>query len=272
MKKNLSLLAIALLLSISFVWAQTRETRTVDTFTEINFRMPGKVHLRQGNTQKVELEGSADLLKVTETEVEGSRLTIAKEGSWRDWKWSDNDKITVYITVKNLEGVSVSGSGAVIGETTFNTGSVELKVSGSGSLELEIESSGDVEADVSGSGHLNVKGRSQSVDSDVSGSGRVNLAMNVSNQADFSISGSGKIEASGKASHVKASISGSGKVFGADLETNRCEVRISGSGNVEINVKDELDAVISGSGSVSYKGNPSKVNSASSGSGRVSKM
>jgi hypothetical protein len=41
---------------------------------------------------------------------------------------------------------------------------------------------------------------------------------------------------------------------------------------VEINVKNELDAVISGSGSVSYKGNPNKVNSHSSGSGKVSKM
>ena len=41
---------------------------------------------------------------------------------------------------------------------------------------------------------------------------------------------------------------------------------------VEINVKDALDANISGSGSVSYKGNPSQLNSHASGSGHVRKM
>jgi hypothetical protein len=37
-------------------------------------------------------------------------------------------------------------------------------------------------------------------------------------------------------------------------------------------VKNELDATISGSGSVSYRGNPSKVNSHASGSGKVRKL
>jgi hypothetical protein len=37
-------------------------------------------------------------------------------------------------------------------------------------------------------------------------------------------------------------------------------------------VKSELDANISGSGTVSYKGSPSHVNGNSSGSGKVRKM
>jgi hypothetical protein len=41
---------------------------------------------------------------------------------------------------------------------------------------------------------------------------------------------------------------------------------------VEINVKSELDANISGNGTVSYKGNPNHVNGHSSGSGKVRKM
>ncbi|HEY8936280.1 MAG TPA: DUF2807 domain-containing protein, partial [Cyclobacteriaceae bacterium] len=64
----------------------------------------------------------------------------------------------------------------------------------------------------------------------------------------------------------------SGKVLAANLETNKCNIHISGSGNVEINVKDDLDAHISGSGSISYKGNPSHVNSDASGSGSIRKM
>lgn len=273
MKKQLSLVIAAFLLGISFIQAQNRETRNVDTFTKISFRMPGTVHLRQGDVQKVEVEGKQEILKETEIEVEGSRLVIGKEGNWKlRNNWKDEDRINVYITMKNLEGINVSGSGDVIVETRFTTGALDLNVSGSGSLKIEAEASGEVKATVSGSGDITVRGKCDNFDSNVSGSGNIKLAMAIRNTAEFGLSGSGKVEASGTADVFKTSISGSGKVLAADLEVNRCEIRISGSGDVEVNVKNELDANIAGSGSVSYKGNPSKVNSHASGSGKLRKM
>jgi len=269
MKKQLILLSVVLLVTITAGLAQNRETRNVDTFNKIAFRLPGKVYVRQGDTQKVEIEASKDILSRVETEVEGSKLVIHSPGKWN---WKGDERITAYITVKNIEGLSVSGSGDMIGEGKFNTGDLDLNVSGSGSLKIEVASSGELEADLSGSGELMVTGSCRSFDSDVSGSGRVVMDVNVSNEADFQISGSGKIEARGKASKVSTTISGSGKVLGENFEATRVDVRISGSGDVEIAVKDELDATISGSGTVSYKGNPGKVNSHSSGSGRVTKL
>jgi hypothetical protein len=129
-----------------------------------------------------------------------------------------------------------------------------------------------MDADISGSGNMELKGKCTSLDSNVSGSGRATFALAVGGEASFGISGSGKISASGSSDKVKTSISGSGKLLAADFATKSCNVRISGSGDVEINVKDELDASISGSGSVSYKGDPGRVNSHSSGSGKVRKM
>ncbi len=273
MKKQLSFLALIFLVCATFSFAQNRETRNVATFTKISFRIPGKLYLRQGAVQKVEIEGKKDVLKEIETEVDGGKLVIGK-GSWITWSWgnSDEDQINVYITVKDIEALSVSGSGDLVGETKIISGDLNLNVSGSGSLKIEVEASGDLEADVSGSGDIDLKGKCKSFNSDVSGSGKVVMSMSISEKADFGVSGSGKIMASGSAQKVKASISGSGKVLASDLVANNCEVRISGSGDVEINVKNELDANISGSGTVSYKGNPSKVNSHASGSGKVSKM
>ena len=271
MKKYRFLTLIALLLSTSVLTAQHREVRDVENFTKISFGFAGKLYLKQGSPQKVELEGNRDILEEIETEVDGGRLRIGKEGKWFDWDFG-NDKITVYITVPNIEGVSVSGSGDIVGQSKIRTDDLELKVSGSGSMELDVEARGDVEADVSGSGNMNLRGHFESFESDVSGSGRVVLRANIDNTASFGISGSGKIEASGSADFVRTRISGSGKVLAADLETKRCEVRISGSGDVEINVISELDATISGSGSVSYRGNPKKVNSNASGSGKVRKI
>jgi hypothetical protein len=271
MKKYSLITVFALLLSATFLFAQNREVRNVGNFTKISFRFPGKLYLKQGSPQKVELEGDKDVLEEVETDVEGSRLVIGKEGKWFKWD-NNNDKITVYITMPDIEGVSVSGSGDVIGQSKIKAEGLDLNVSGSGSLSLDVNATGGVDANVSGSGNIELKGNCESFDSDVSGSGKVWLEAAIRNGATFGVSGSGKIEASGSADHVKTDISGSGKVLAADLETNRCEIRISGSGDVEINVKNELDANISGSGSVSYRGNPSKVNSHSSGSGKVHKM
>ncbi|NOT75935.1 MAG: DUF2807 domain-containing protein [Cyclobacteriaceae bacterium] len=269
--KKLSLLIVILAISV-LSFAQTREVRNVENFTKLSFRVPGKLYLKQGSVQKVELEGPANLLKEIETEVNGGRLSIGKEGKWMDFNWKDSDRITAYVTVKDLEGISVSGSGDVIAEDKFSTKNLELKVSGSGSLKLEAAADGNIEADVSGSGNIDLKGSCGNFDSDVSGSGRVILSITIREQADFGISGSGRIQADGTAKVVTAKISGSGRVLASNLEADKCEVRISGSGDVEISVKSDLDAVISGSGSVTYKGNPARVNSHSAGSGKVRKM
>jgi hypothetical protein len=271
MKKQLSFLSLALMLSVSGLFAQGRETRSVESFTKIAFRAPGKLLIRQGSTQKVELEGKKNILKEIETKVEGGKLVIGKDGKWSDWSWSEEDQITVYVTVTKLEALQVSGSGNAIGETKFTTGDIDLAVSGSGSLKIEVQS-GEINADVSGSGKMDLSGSCKNIDCDVSGSGDIEFALAITNNVDFSISGSGKIMGSGTSEYVKTSVTGSGKILCKDLETNRCDVRISGSGDVEINVKTELDANISGSGTVTYKGNPSKVNSSASGSGKVSKF
>lgn len=272
MKKSILFVLAVLFIATQTVFSQKREVRNVSTFTKISYGVPGTLYLRQGDTQKVELEGDPDVLEKIETEVNGDRLSIRSEEKWFNWNWGDDDKITVYITVKDINSLHVSGSGKLIGETPIRSGDMDLKVSGSGNLKVEVNASGEMEADVSGSGNIELKGKCQEFNSDVSGSGRVRAAVTIAENATFGISGSGKIEVSGSVKNVKTSISGSGRLMGADLETNTCNVHIAGSGDVEINVKDELTANISGSGSVAYRGNPSKVHSNSSGSGKVRKM
>ena len=263
---------IALLFVATSTIAQNRETRNVSTFTRIAFRIPGKLILRQGSPQKVELEGDRELLSKIETDVDGDRLSVGRENRWTDWNWSKEDRVNVYITMANIEGLSVSGSGDLVVEGKFSTGDLKLSVSGSGSLQIDVAATGDIEANVSGSGRLQVGGTCKGFESDVSGSGRVIVNAKMDGVADVGISGSGKIEASGTAQAIKATISGSGRVYASNFEVDKCTVRSSGSGDVEINVKSELDANISGSGTVSYKGNPSHVNGHSSGSGKVRKM
>lgn len=268
--KNLALPFFFLALTLT-TWAQNRETRNVSGFTRLSYRVPGKLYLKQGSPQKVELEGPADILKEIETEVSGDKLIIGRENRWMDWGWGDKVNLTVYVTMPNIEAVSVAGSGDLFCEEKINVGDLDLGVSGSGSMRLAFASTGNVEADVSGSGDMDLKGSCNNIDSDVSGSGKVFVSASIKDNADFGVSGSGKIQAQGTARKVKASISGSGRVNAAELATEICDVRISGSGDMEISVKEELEASISGSGNVTYSGDPKRVNTHASGSGHVRK-
>lgn len=270
MKKIFVLLSACMLITLAS-YAQKRETRDVSTFTKISFRTAGKVYVKQGSPQKVEIEGTSEMLEKIKTKVEDGRLVIGPESKWNNWNWGSDEKVNVYITVANVEGLDVSGSGELIAQTKITGSNIDLDVSGSGSLTAEIEAA-DVDTDVSGSGEINLKGKFKSVKADVSGSGRVSVSGTISGKADFEISGSGKVEASGSADSMSAEISGSGKVLGANLVTNTAKIDIAGSGDVEITVNKELDADITGSGTVRYKGDPARVNSDASGSGSVKKM
>jgi hypothetical protein len=272
MKHVIAAFFLIAFVSITSVFAQTRQTRNVDTFTKLSFRVPGKLFLRQGSPQKVEIEGNKDILSEIETEVSGGKLVIGKEGKWFDWSWDNDNKVSVYITVKDLDAISVSGSGDLIGETKFTAADMDLNVSGSGSLKIEVDASGIMNVGVSGSGNVDLNGKCRDYASNVSGSGKIVSAVTIGNRAEFTVSGSGRIVASGSANRVRTSVSGSGRVQAGSLVTNSCDVRISGSGDVEIEVRDELEANITGSGSVNYKGSPGKINSHTSGSGRVRKI
>lgn len=231
-RHNIKFILPALLFFAAFsAFAQKSEIRDLPTFTEIGLSTAGTVYLTQGSTQKVELKGSPETLNKIKTEVKGDRLIIKNEDSgW--FNSSSNDDLEIYITVSNINSLSVSSSGKILGQNAFKTDDLALSVSGSGKIELKTDS----------------------------------------DDLDVSISGSGKVDLTGTASILEASISGSGKVRAEDLRTKSCKVKISGSGSCEVYAEESIDARISGSGSVYYKGDPKNVNSSTSGSGKIRKM
>jgi hypothetical protein len=92
------LIMLAALFITSGVIAQKKETRNVSSFSELSFGVPGKLYLKQGNTEKVELEGDADILEKIETEVSGGRLNIRLRDQWKKFNWN-NQRITAYVTM-----------------------------------------------------------------------------------------------------------------------------------------------------------------------------
>lgn len=159
-----------------------------------------------------------------------------KNGTWKvtnDKNVRNAKPVKVYITLATLKNVRVSGSGSISGTNAF---------SGLGDLEVSVSGSGDIDLDIT----------AQDVSTRISGSGEVRLA-GTANSLEIHISGSGDVEADG-------------------LQVKDCSVVISGSGNADVHPTGMLEATVSGSGDVRYKGSSANVKSRVSGSGHVKKM
>jgi hypothetical protein len=210
--------------------SDVKETRNVSGFTKISFGVSGNLYINFGPEFKVVLEGERKYVDDVITEVSGGKLVIKME-NWRMNNWRMNEKVTVYITMPELNGLGVSGSGKAEIKDAIKTDEIYLNVSGSGKLHI---------SDITAS----------SLDCGISGSGDIIL-------------GGG-----GSCSKANISISGSGNYMGESLKIGTAEIHISGSGNCSCNVTESLKASVSGSGNVSYQGNP-RVDAHVSGSGKV---
>jgi hypothetical protein len=230
-----SFLLIILGFFLTFPVSAENENRDVPSFSEIALSIPGKLYLKQGNSQSVKIEAQSSTLEKIITEVKGDKLVIRFETQNYFRNSFKPGKIEIYITVPEIEGLSVSGSGNIIADDEINTDEINLAISGSGGITLEELKSGRVKAAVSGSGNIVING-------------------------------------SGIADEFEASISGSGHVNAKGFEARDASVKIAGSGNCSVTSNGDLNAKIAGSGSIYYDGNPKNVDSSVSGSGRVKKM
>lgn len=75
---------------------------------------------------------------------------------------------------------------------------------------------------------------------------------------EVSSSGSGNIHVTqfDNQPELEINIYGSGSFMGYPIQVADCRIRIEGSGECEVNVTDELDVAIKGSGNIYYKGHP----------------
>jgi uncharacterized protein YdeI (BOF family) len=220
---------IALVLTSALAYGQSKETRNVKNFTKVSFGVAGDLFIKIGPEFGLTIEGSKRALDETETVVSGDRLTIKKE-NWR-FSFTDNDRVTINLTLPELDGVGVSGSGKAQIMDKIEADHLSLSVSGSGKLIASELNADDLNCGISGSGDI-------------------------------------ILDSGGSVDNGDISISGSGGFSGEGIDIDHLSVSISGSGNCRCKAGDTLDAHISGSGNVTYAGNP-KVNARVSGSGHV---
>ena len=125
---------------------------------------------------------------------------------------------------------------------------------------------------ISGSGNLKALNTltGKALTLDVHGSGDVKIPEATYETLHCEVSGSGSIEISGTATEANFHVSGSGDLKGDDMKCKKVTCSVSGSGNLGCYASESLEAKVTGSGDVHYKGHPTNVVQKSSGSGSIS--
>jgi hypothetical protein len=191
----------------------TSEKRTVSSFKQITFSGVGQLTITQGKTDTLTVKADANLLPYLTSSVSGTTLDLGVKSGV---SVQSADPIAFHVTVTQLQGVTLSGSGGVQA-SNLSGPSLTVTLSGSGDVVLN----------------------------------QVRVP-----SLTATLSGSGSIQATGSAQSQDITISGSGDFNGSGFATKTAKVAISGSGSVTVQVSDALSATVTGSGDVSYIGSP----------------
>jgi hypothetical protein len=182
------------------------ETRQVSGFTRIDLAGSGEVTIEQGETESLTIEADDNVLPRLTSEVSNSTLVL---GTKRGITINTKSPIRYRVTVKDLTGVSVSGSGSVRAQG-LTLQMLAVEISGSGTVDVS-GSAVEQDIEVSGSGrHQAADLQSEKVTAEIAGSGQIEIA--VSRELTVDISGSGTVTYSGDPT-VNQSVSGSGRLI-----------------------------------------------------------
>jgi hypothetical protein len=183
------------------------EPRDVAGFSEVKVRGSGDVTIAvdSSGTESLTVEAEDNLLPLLTSDVEDGVLVLGvREGA----NVSATRPIRYRLTARELNGVSVSGSGSVRA-SGINAAKFVASISGSGGMDLS-GAADEMRLTISGSGSYDAAHlRAKSARVKISGSGDANV--NASESLEAHISGSGSVRYGGNPK-VEKHIAGSGSV------------------------------------------------------------
>jgi hypothetical protein len=206
--------------------ATITEKRDVRDFSEVALQGYGDLTIEQNPDapESLSIEADQEIMSRLTSEVRNGRLILGFDMAWYDWlgwglEWlfTPNKAIHYRLSMKQVNGVAVSGS-ADLTAGRIQSGGLRLVVSGAGKIRI-----GEIQA--------------PSLSTTISGSGDIEIAAGAVAQHDLHVSGSGTVRM-------------------ANVQTQETRINISGAGNAQVDASKALDVHISGSGDVRYKGQP----------------
>ena len=267
--KVTSMLVVLMFLLVTGIQAQTvtpskkyitKELNNVSNFSSIRVLGSPDVEYRQSNGSKttVSIYGSDNLVDLLEVSTVNGVLQVNIKKGVKIL--SGERRLKVIASSPSLNQVDIKGSADVYLKGTIKGNDLNLNIAGSGDIEAENLQYANIFALVKGSGDIDLKNvKATTVVSEVNGSGDINMKGSAQ-KATLTVNGSGDINMKGSAQKATLTVNGSGDISAEKLAATNVVATVAGSGDIVCYASRQLDARVSGSGDIEYKGSPSVVN------------
>lgn len=188
-----------------------REKRDLPLFEGIHVNGSIQIFITQSNDQSITVEDDENYVRFVDTRVQNKILYVSNHNSF-----NSNNQPTVYISVKEVQQISVYGASSMTGQSVIQMNNLNIDVHGSSHLDLQ----------------LNVQ------------------------QVNLRSSGSSDVVLSGIVNAIESSILGSSNLDASGLIADDFNISMNGSSSANINVRNHLGYDVSGASSLTYGSNP----------------
>jgi hypothetical protein len=189
------------------------EERFVYEIDSLSVNFACVLYIEQAAKETLRVEADDNILPAINTTMSGKRLLISFDEKVAP---RPESAITIYLSVKDLEKIELSGASQIYSEGVLKFQDINLDVQGSSLLSLDIETK----------------------------------------RLEAEIRGKAKFLLRGHAINQFVHINGAGKYQADELISKNAQVKISGSGKAAIFANNALDAKVNGTGRLRYSGQP----------------
>lgn len=203
----------------------TADRSTSQKFTKIKVSTGLDLYLSQGSKNKVTLEADENLHDIIITEVNDGVLKIYSEKNI----WQAKAR-KVYVTVKNLEGLTATSGSDVYTEDVLKVETIKVSATSGADIRIALDADTVETSATSGS--------------------------------DIRISGTAN-------NHTSRANSGA-SIEAYKLISKNATVNVSSGADINIYASESINAKASSGGDIDFKGNPREINKKSSSGGSVS--
>lgn len=209
------LLVLFILFSSTVSFAQReRKSLSTEAFTSIEASGAITIYMRQGTAYDVTAVGEEEDIDRIKYNVSGSTLTLEYSGSIHSLT-SSND-LVVYVTVKDISSIHLSGAVELEGKNTLDIERLKIQTEGATELSLMLDI----------------------------------------NMLDIHTSGASEIELEGSGNLVKISSSGASELDAEEFVAKKMNISLSGAAEADVHVEEVFIVEASGASEITYSGNP----------------
>jgi len=226
--KNKGVIVIVLLLTLGIfsLRAQNTDIRVLSPFNKIIITGNMKVELIKGNKEEVKIVSNYINPKDIVTELSNNTLKIKMMSNL-----FNKSDIDVFITYKNLEGITANASANIVIKDTIITNNFVAKATSAAQIELitNIES------------------------------------------IEFNVYQGAQIIVSGNVDKQESYVNTGGILSATNLQCNKVFIKLNTGGKAEVVAKEEIEATINTGADLSYFGKPEKETITNKLGGTISK-